>query len=112
MKKLLMLAILIGAALFGATAIARADVYEDAFLKVMHNAGFWHIDGDAGLLQAGYDVCEHLSLNGGDLDEATRYVYTHTGLSITPQKSGYLVGASVAAFCPGYGDNIKPGYVA
>jgi len=108
MKKLLMLAILIAAAAFGGTAIARADVNEDAFLLVMHQKGITHINGDTGLLLVGYEICSHLDQNGGDLYEATNYVRAATGLP----SSGYVVGASVAAFCPEYGTSITPGYVA
>jgi len=108
MKKLLMLAILIAAAAFGGTAIARADVNEDAFLLVLHRKGITHVNGDTGLLLAGYEICSHLDSNGGDLNEATLYVRAATGLPA----SAYIVGASVAAFCPQYGTNIRPGYVA
>jgi hypothetical protein len=111
MRKIFTLVLLCLAALFSSAAIAKADIYEDTFLQVMHEHGYWHAGGDTELILAGHQVCDDLAINGGNLDEAIAYVWANTDQSMTLQKSSYFVGASIGAFCPQYAPT-RPGYVA
>ena len=87
------------AAAIGLAAPASADTTTDAYLTILENRGIYAEDGDAHLISAGLTVCDMLD-DGNSLKSVGMTVYRNTDLSAA--SSGYLVGASIAAFCPQY----------
>lgn len=87
---------------FASPATAHADIYTDAFLQTLHNKGFFHDRGDAGLIALGGVACSRLANNGGSIPDAINYIYQNSGDTIDMGDAGYFVGASIGAFCPEY----------
>jgi len=77
---------------------------EIAFVSVLDKKGISYSSED-NAIAAGHAVCGELD-RGVSLGSVIRTFWSATGY--TPNQSGYIVGASIAAFCPEH-RNLVPG---
>ena len=85
-------------ALGATTPTARADATDDAFLAALKAKGITYPNPTAGLV-AGHEVCNELNLGKSPSQVATDVM---NNSPLDGYHAGYLVGASIAAYCPKY----------
>ena len=79
-----------------ATATAKADDVDNAFLNAVKAKGISFATQEAAIV-AGHEVCDELDL-GRQKSDVANVVMSSSNLD--GYRAGYFVGASVAAFCP------------
>ncbi|ULE32080.1 DUF732 domain-containing protein [Mycobacterium sp. IDR2000157661] len=89
-------------AALGSAATAAATSVDDAFIDVISERGIAFTSADAAV-EAGLVVCSLVD-DGATPVEAAEIVDEESGLSAP--NAGFFVGASIASFCPEYGDLI------
>ena len=75
---------------------ARADAVDDKFLAAIKSHGI-NFDSSQQAIIAGHQVCDELDL-GRQKPDVAQEVMQNSNLD--SYKAGYLVGVSIAAFCP------------
>ncbi len=91
-------AVVLSASLFSA-APASADDTDDAFIAALQNHGINMPDRDAAIATA-HCICDGFG-KGDTRAHLVLSIVKATNLS--PHQAGYLIGASVASYCPQYG---------
>ena len=79
-----------------ATATAKADDVDNAFLNAVKAKGINFPSTEAAIV-AGHEVCDELDLGRQKSDVANEVM---SSSNLDGYRAGYFVGASVAAFCP------------
>jgi Protein of unknown function (DUF732) len=97
-------AVLLSAAALHSAAPASADETDDAFIAALENNGINVNDPNAAITR-GHNVCAALD-NGQDEPFLVLDVINDTRLSA--RQAGFLVGVSVAAYCPQYKGTLDP----
>ena len=95
------------ASAFGLAALvsagtASASAIDDTFMSVLEDEGI-EAPSTREAISVAHDVCGVIE-EGGDLVDAVTSVSDFTGLEM--EDSAFFVGASVASYCPEYGDMI------
>jgi hypothetical protein len=84
--------------LAAAAPIAHAEPIDDAFLAALSAKGILFGSPDKALI-AGHEVCDELD-NGKTPNQVASTVMSNSDLD--GYHAGYLVGASIRAYCPRY----------
>ena len=79
------------------TGVARADVNDDAFVKVITDRGIAYTS-EAKLIAAGHAVCDSRAQGYTEM-QIVSLIVTKTQLT-DAHDAGYFVGAAEAAYCP------------
>ncbi|BCI83156.1 hypothetical protein MTY66_47810 [Mycolicibacterium sp. TY66] len=85
-------------------APAHADDDDAIFLQVIHHYGIT-FPTNASAVSAARFVCSQID-SGWTPAEVSMKVYNITNKTVTADDAGYFVGASVAAYCPEYKDQL------
>ena len=75
-----------------------ANADSNSFISDAHAAGFFNDGGDATMLQAGYQVCVHLS-NGLDGEQEAQNLYQISHINSIQQARSFVIIA-VEDLCP------------
>lgn len=92
----------LGLAALGAAATATATESDVAFIEAISGQGIWFSSRD-GAVNTGLAVCSLVDAGTTPL-EAAEILYQESEL--TSGDAAFFVGASIATFCPEYGDLI------
>lgn len=92
----------LGVAALGTATTAGATTIDDSFINVISDQGI-AFTSPAAAVEAGLVVCGLVD-DGATPLEAAEVVYQESGLG--HRNAGFFVGASIATFCPEYGDLI------
>ena len=79
-----------------ATATAKADEVDNAFLNAIQAKGINFATPEAAIV-AGHEVCDELDLGRQKPDVANEVM---SSSNLDGYRAGYFVGASIAAYCP------------
>ena len=79
-----------------ATATAKADDVDNAFLNAIQAKGINFATPEAAIV-AGHEVCDELDLGRQKPDVANEVM---SSSNLDGYRAGYFVGASIAAYCP------------
>ncbi len=92
-------AVVLSAASLLPTAPASADDADDAFIAALQDHGINVPDRNAAIATA-HSICDGFAKG----DSRSHLVLSIVkGTNLSPHQAGYLIGASVASYCPQYG---------
>lgn len=72
---------------------------EAGFVAALAIFGFHHVNGQANLIRAGWEICDELRSGVPD-DVAIYDLWAKTDWSIDANDASYIVGAAQGALCP------------
>ena len=90
-------------AVIGLVAGVSGGSADAKYLDRLHDGSINYTSSDAVAIKAGHSVCDSLDA-GHTVDQVSNYLLANT--TVDPYSIGYVVGASVYAYCPEYGSQI------
>lgn len=76
---------------------SQASTIDDVFISVLKDEGIDHVNGDAGLIAGGHDICDMRAYGYTEMQVVDK---VHQWSELDLHASGFLVGAAEAAYCP------------